>query len=376
VCDPDRRPTQEARRKEENVKVVVDAMCAEFGGVRTYAEHLLGRWSAVHPEDELHVVVPEGSTLDSSSHVRHELRVRRPRIVGRPLAQSFAMRRLTRRLEPDVVLATVPSTTVRGLGAPLAVVVHDLRHELRPEQFSRARRLLRRISYGRAYALADGFLVVSQRSLDDLHELHPGTVDVPAAVTHLGADHVLSWPPALGPGPSIAFAHHTNKNPGLILDAWAILVGRGAPVPPLLMIGVSGADRPRLGAMIDERSLGEHVTLSRFLPDDEFRQTLSAAAVIVFPSDFEGFGLPVVEGMSLGKPVVIGPEKATGEVAGGHAVVMADWTAEALADAMAAAGRLSDEQLDAARAWGSSFTWERTVRNTRSLLDLLARSPS
>ena len=358
------------------MKILVDAMCAEFGGVRTYVEHLLGIWSAVHPQDELHVAVPQGSTLDSAGHTRHELHVIRPRTVGRPLAQSLAMHRLAARIRPDVVLATVPSTTVRRPRSPLAVVVHDLRHELRPEQFSRARRLLRRVSYGRSYSIADAFLVVSNRSLQDLHDLHPKTAGVPAAVTHLGADHVLSWPEATSPGPSIAFAHHTNKNPGLILDAWALLAKGDDPVPPLMMLGVSGPDRPRLESMIDERSLGAYVSLAPFLPDHEFQQALSGAKIIVFPSDFEGFGLPVVEGMALGKPVVVGLDKATREVAGGHAVVMADWTAEALADAMTTAGQLSPEQLRAAQAWGATYTWDRTVRETRKMLAELAATQS
>jgi glycosyltransferase involved in cell wall biosynthesis len=353
---------------------VVDAMCAEYGGIRTYVDHLLGHWSAVHPEDQLHVVVPQGSTLDTADHTRHELRVRRPGTLGRPLAQSTAMHRLIRRLSPDVVLATVPSTTVRRLKVPLAVVILDLRHELRPEQFTRSRRILRKVSYERTYAIADGFLAISHRSLDDLHALHPGTVGVPAEVTYLGADHVLRWPAAVETGPSVAFAHHTNKNPDLILDAWATLASRGGVVPPLVMIGVSGPSRERLGAKIEERSLGQHVALAPFLPDDEFRRMFSAAASIVFPSDFEGFGLPIVEGMALGKPVVIGPEQATMEVAGGHAVVMADWTADALADAMTAAGQLSTQQLEQAQDWGASFTWDRTAGQTREMLARLALS--
>ncbi len=355
------------------MKIVVDAMCAEYGGIRTYVDHLLGHWSSVHPEDELHVVVPQGSTLNTADHVRHELRVRRPGTVGRPFAQSFAMHRLIGRLDPDVVLATVPSTTVRRLKRPLAVVILDLRHELRPEQFTRSRRLLRRISYGRTYELADGFLAISHRSLDDLHALHAGTRDKPSVVTYLGADHVLAWPPAPEPGPAIAFAHHTNKNPDLILDAWASLKDRGTSVPRLMMIGVPGAHRARLVDMIRQRSLDAHVSLAPFLPDEEFQRTLSGAEVIVFPSDFEGFGLPVVEGMALGKPVVIGPEQATMEVAGGHAVVMADWSAEALADAMTVAGQMGPDAIRAAHAWGSTFTWARTVRETRAMLAELAQ---
>lgn len=354
------------------MKIVVDAMCAEYGGIRTYVDHLLGHWASAHPEDELHVVLPRGSTLDTTGHVRHELRVRPPAAIGRPAAQSWAMHRLIKQLAPDAVLATVPSTTVRRLEVPLAVVILDLRHELRPEQFSLFRRFLRKVSYERTYALADAFLAISHRSLDDLHGLHPDTKRVPSDVTYLGADHVTSWPAAVTTGPSVAFAHHTNKNPDLILDAWAILASREEAVPPLLMIGVPGADRPRLSAKIEQLSLGPYVTLAPFLPEDQFREAISAAASIVFPSDFEGFGLPIVEGMALGKPVVIGPEPGSLEVAAGHATVIADWTAEALADAMARAGHLSGEDLEAARAWGAGFTWDRTVDQTREMLARLS----
>jgi glycosyltransferase involved in cell wall biosynthesis len=97
-----------------------------------------------------------------------------------------------------------------------------------------------------------------------------------------------------------------------------------------------------------------------------------AADLVVFPSDFEGFGLPVVEGMLLGKPVVLGPEPATTEVAGGHAAVAADWTPAALADAVRRARALAGAELEAARAWAATFTWERTVRQTRELLASLA----
>lgn len=350
------------------MKIVVDAMCAEFGGIRTYVEHLLGRWPSVHPEDELHVLVPEGSDLDTATHERHELRVRRPSSVGRPVAQTLAIHRLIRQIRPDAVLATVPSTTVRRTKIPFGVVILDLRHELRPEQFTRSRRILRRFSYGRSYRLADGFFAISGRSLDDLHDLHPHTRRTPGIVTWLGADHVLQWPEGNRKGPSIAFAHHTNKNPALIIDAWEVLAKRGVSVPPLMIIGVGGPTRAQLVADIAERSLGEHISLAPFLPDAEFKQVLAEAEMIVFPSDFEGFGLPVVEGMTLGKPVVIGPERATMEISGGHAVVMADWSPEALAGAVTIARAKTDAELNEARDWGMCFTWDKTVAKTRSEL--------
>ena len=73
--------------------------------------------------------------------------------------------------------------------------------------------------------------------------------------------------------------------------------------------------------------------------------------------------------MTLGIPVVIGPEPATQEVAGGHAFVARDWTPDALAEAVG--GRpcsATDAQLDAARAHAGTMTWAHTVDRTRAAL--------
>ena len=354
------------------MKLLVDAMCAEYGGIRTYVDHLLAGWGELFPDDEVHVALRVGSTLTVGSGVRHELPVHGPDVVGRPVAQTRALPRLARSLAVDAVLATAPTTTVRRVGAPLCVVVLDLRHELRPEQFSRGRRLLRDVSYGRSYALADGFIAISQRSLDDLHRLHPSTARRPSYVVHLGGDHVLTWPAPRRTGPSVGFAHHSNKNPDLLFEAWSLLAADPGGAPPLKLLGVGSARREEMAAHVDSLGLADRVELAPFLPDEEFQRVLAESAMVVFPSDFEGFGLPVVEGMLLGKPVVLGPEPATNEVAGGHAAVAADWTPAALADAVRRAGAMTDADLEAARAWAATFTWERTIRQTRAALAELA----
>jgi glycosyltransferase involved in cell wall biosynthesis len=351
------------------MRVVVEALAADFGGIRTYLDNLLPAWREAFPDDRLLVVVHRDSHLDTSTHERLELDVRRPAILGRPWAQTRQGRRIARAFAADAVLATLPATGLTHPGVPLVVVVHDLRHELRPDQFSRARRALRAVSYNRAYALADGFVAVSQRTLDDLHRLHPATHRVPGLVVHHGADHVLDWPGSAATGPAVTFAHHSNKNPDLVLDAWADGRARGLTMPDLLILG-TGSLRDRLRARLDALGLTDVVRLAPYLPEDEFHQVMREASMIVFPSEFEGFGLPVVEGMALGIPVVIGPEPAVLEVAGGHAVVMERWSPRALADAVARAGTVGTDQRDAARRHAAAFTWVRSVEQTRDALVL------
>ena len=353
------------------MRLVVDAMCAEYGGIRTYVEQLLARWSERHPGDEVHAVLRAGSTIATPGLVRHELRVHGPDVLGRPWAQATALHRLVRELRPDAFLATAPTPDPRRTGAPTAVVVLDLRAEILPEQFSRGRRLLRAASYGRSYQLADAFIAISQRSLDDLHRLHPRTARRPGAVAHLGADHVHGWPAPGTDGPAVAFAHHTNKNPELVVEGWRLLADRGVRVP-LTFLGVSAGLRDRLTGLIDRHRLADLVALAPYLPDEEFRAVFARSRMVVFPSDFEGFGLPIVEGMALRKPVVIGPDAGALEVAGGHAAVLRDFTPAALADAVVAAGARTGSDLDAAQAWAARFSWATTVDATRTVLTTLA----
>jgi glycosyltransferase involved in cell wall biosynthesis len=353
------------------MRILVEVMAADFGGIRTYAENLLSAWERELPHDELSVVVPEDSTIQTFGHTRHAVRIPSPAVIGRPWAQTTTVRRIAQQMGAEAVLATMPVTSLLRTGVPTAVVVHDLRHEIRPEQFSPGRRLIRRVSYGRGYRVADGFIAVSQRTLDDLHRLHPTSAGRPGVVVHHGADHALRWPGDPGTGPAVTFAHHTNKNPALVLDGWALGRDRGDSMPRLLVLG-TGSIRERLQARVEELGLAGTVELAPFLPDDEFVTVMRSASMIVFPSDFEGFGLPVVEGMVTGVPVVIGPDAATLEVAGGHASVLADWTPEACADAVDRAARFDAAHLEKARAHAARFTWARCAEQTRTFLEQLA----
>ncbi|GAC1385116.1 MAG: glycosyltransferase family 1 protein [Marmoricola sp.] len=355
------------------MRIVIDALCAEFGGIRTYVEHLLGGWHSEFPDDEVHVALRQGSTLATPGLQRHELAIARPDTVGRPLAQATTLHRLTRAVAPDVILATAPTTDVRKPVAPLAVTILDLRAEILPDQFSRGRRLLRTVSYGRSYRLASGFIAISQRSLDDLHRLHPSTRRAHGRVAYLGSDHVSQWPSPSRTGPAVAFAHHTNKNPGLVIEAWARLCARGVEVPPLTFLGVARGLRSELQESIDRLNLDSLVQLSPFLDDDEFQQVFTAANIVVFPSDFEGFGLPIVESMALGKPVVIAPDAGCLEVAGRHASVAKAWTADDVADAVERALVAPPSSLETAAAWAGRFQWATTIHDTRDALLELTR---
>lgn len=350
------------------VRVIVDALGASFGGIRTYVENLLAAWPEARPEDELIVITNAAHELQIGEQTLVvPLDVVRPEAVGRVLQQSWLTPRLVRRFGPDVVLATHPSPGLLPHGAPLTVVVHDLRHELRPSQFSRARRLARHAAYSRAYSMSAATISVSERTRKDLLALHPSLAQKPNFVVPHGADHAISWPGEPRSGPAVTFAHHSNKNSHLVIDAWALARERGVEVPPLAVLGGS-AQRAQLTDRAKRRGVAHLVTVHDWLAESEFRELFGTACLVVMSSDFEGFGLPVVEAMVRGTPVVIAADRALIEVAGGHASMMSDWTPEALATCVETALKMGEDAIENARKHAARFTWRRTVLATATAL--------
>jgi glycosyltransferase involved in cell wall biosynthesis len=354
------------------MRVLVEAVGCRYGGIATYVRNLSQHWTTEYPDDEIHVLRgTDDHALAAPGVPSTVVAVPRPAVATRPLVQTRQLRRLTEQWRADVVLAARPATTMLHVPAPLAVVVHDLRHELRPEQFSAGRRAIRWISYGRAYSLADGFVTISHKTLADLHERHPRLAARPAVVVHHGADHVDDWLNAPGKRYVVAFGHHSNKNVELVLDAWRLLAASGglpAGLPQLVVLHNSEDKRAGWDQRVQQHGIGAHVTFAPYLDDAELRTLMTNAALVLFPSDFEGFGLPVVEAMRLRKPIVVSPDPAVGEVAGGHAVTMTGWGADALAGATRAALLTSDTDLDAAQRYTDAFTWARAVHQTREFL--------
>lgn len=349
------------------MRLVVDATAASYGGIATYAENLLAGWARRFPDDELHVVLPAGADwwpLPDDA-IRHDVRLIRPATLARPVAITAELPRLVRSVNADAVLATNPATTLLRAPAALGVVVHDMRHELRPEQFPVARRVIRRTSYRWGFARADVVIAVSQRTLDDVRQRCPRLPAQRCVVVHEGGDHVDRWRRGEPNGTAVASCHHSNKDTDLLIDAWAEL---GAAAPPLAMLGISGPRADITRARIAAAGLADRITVQPFLPTPDYERLVTGARMVVFVSDFEGFGLPVVESMRLGKPIVIAPEPACLEVAGGHAVVITDWTAPALAQAVRDALAASPAELDAARRYVEDFTWAATATGVREAL--------
>jgi glycosyltransferase involved in cell wall biosynthesis len=350
--------------------IVVDAVAVQAGSSAIVVEHLLRGWRELAPDDRLTVLSgPDGPAFDPPPGV--EVLPLRPRFGGaggRLWLRTTGVRRAARAARADALLAGVPASGLLGAGCPRGIILYDLRHELRPHQFPRRVRVARRLSWGWSMRGADRIFTISERTLGDLHDRHPRVARKGAAAV-LGSDHVLTWPPPEPADPpyALAFGHFSNKNADAVIAGWADFCrspesGRWV----LRLVGMGREDRAVAEQQARELGITDRVELMPWLDDAAFQRLFTSAGLVVFPSDFEGFGLPAAEALRLGIPVVVSDDPALAEVTGGHAVTVSSTTPADLAAAYRSAIGLTDEERAAGRQFAEAFTWRRTAAVVRA----------
>lgn len=349
--------------------LVIDAVAVGPGSSAIVVENLLRGWRAQHPEDRLTLLSgPDGPVFDPPEGVEVEA-LHPPRLgpLGGLWLRSVAVRRAAKALRADAVLSGVPASGLLGTGCVRGLILYDLRHELRPDQFSRMQRLARNLSWGWSMRRVDGIYTISERTLDDLRERHPRLGRRGRAAV-LGSEHAAGWRAAETTAPyAIAFGHFANKNVTAVLQGWATFC-RAHPQWQLRLVGMGQADRASAAELVAELGVADQVELMPWLDDDEFAACFAGAGLVLFPSDFEGFGLPAMEALRLGIPVVVSPDPALIEITGGHAAVARTVGADDLRAAMEDALARTNEQIEAGRLHAEGYSWTGMARTIRGSL--------
>lgn len=277
--------------------------------------------------------------------------------LGTAWRRSIGLRRTTKDIGADAVVCAVTASAFAGTAGRRAVVVHDLRHELRAAQFSRQARAVRAVTWGWSLRTADAIFCITDRTRNDLETSRPWLKGRPQT-SYYGADHVDSWPEHKPETPpyALAFGQTANKNVHEVLRAWALYCQQDADMS-LRLVAMNAADRVTCAALVSSLGIEDRVELMPFLEDQKFQECFSHSSLVIFPSDFEGFGLPAIEALRLGIPVVISTDPAVVEISGGHATIAEDVQPETLATAMTEALQRTPEQLAAGREYTDQFRW-------------------
>jgi len=245
--------------------------------------------------------------------------------------------------------------------------VYDMIPELLPELYPLGSPHYAKETYVRE---CDAVLCISQTTKDDMLRLY-GPLDKPVEVTHLAvSDEYYEAQPNVDDGaPYVAYIGRREqyKNFDVVLRAFATLAGEH-PKLRLLCAG-GGPFRDSETARIAELDLADRVE-RRTIPDAEMPSLYASATALVFPSKYEGFGLPIVEAFAARCPVIVADTPCSIEISGGAAAVFAADDDAQLAGLVA---RIAGDPAERAR-WVASgtarardFSWAQTAKRTAEL---------
>ena len=291
---------------------------------------------------------------------------------------AHLLRRPQDRLLPGVDLFHATDHVLPCLaGVRTVFTLHDLTFRLCPETHSPANRWYLTLMMGRFLRAAGAVIAVSECTRQDAVRLY-GLEESRVRVIYPGVGPQFR-PADPGKVASVRRRYglperlilyvgtiEPRKNLPALLRAYSALRQRGCE-HRLAIVGREGWRSHSFWATLRELGLGGELLIPGYVPDADLPALYSAAEVFVFPSLYEGFGLPVLEAMACGTPVVCSAASSLPEAAGEAALLVPAGDATALAAAIervladpALRARLREEGLARARR----FTWEAAARAT------------
>ena len=292
------------------------------------------------------------------------------RILWEQAIQPWAMRRAA------VDLIHAPAFVGPAVGrCPFVVTVHDLSFLLYPQNFRARNRFYLKYLTRLSVRQARRVIAVSESTKQDVIEhyhLPPDKIDViyngvDERFRPLPEDQVAGFRARRHlPERFLLFVGtlEPRKNVARLIEAYARLPqGR----PPLMLVGGRGWLYDEVFARIEALGVEDEVHFVGYVPAEELPWWYNAAHLFVYPSLYEGFGLPPLEAMACGTPVVTSKAASLLEVVGQAALTAEATDTEALAAAIDQL--LSDEEMRsrmarAGRARAHGFSWARTARQT------------
>lgn len=373
-------------------RIGIDARKLTHFGIGTYIRNLL-EGIARRPESlayRFRVYVP-GADVGALPELPSHFEVVPEDSPGYSIAEltRFAWRLMRDRL--DLFHAT--HYVIPPLARARAIVtIHDIIHVLYPQFLpSKAAQLYARVMIGRALRRADRIITVSynsKRDLVDYFGIAPARIDVVYnGVAASFNDHVpraerdrVAAKYGL-PRPYLLFlgGEKPHKNVRNVLRGFAEARRERALPHALVLAGPMPKNRSRVEALIGGLELQSRVIRTGIVPEEDLPGLFAGADAFLYPTLYEGFGLPVVEAMACGVPVLTSSTSALQEIAGGYAYLVDPMDVEAIGRGIAdlatdPARRAELVELGKRRA--ADFSWDRAAQQTLKVYgETLARHP-
>lgn len=361
--------------------IAIDAhsVGAELGGNESYAVNLIEGLARIDQTNlyTLYVTKPAAIERFADRWPNFEVRRTLPHtpLVRIPLTLSRELRR------HPVDLLHVQYTAPPFAPCPIVTTIHDLAFEHLPETFNRRSWMQMRLTVRRTARRAAHIITVSDYSRDDIirtYKLPPERITVtPEAAAEsfspvtnetelkriretygIQKNYVLSLS-----------SIQPRKNLVRLIEAYSCLraVRPEGKLPQLVLVGKRGWLEHETFRAAERSALGKEILFTGYVPERDLAALYSGAICFVYPSYFEGFGLPVVEAMQCGVPVIVGNQTSLPEVVGDAGLQFDPFDTQALVNALTVVlenseyrAALSTKGLERSRR----FNWQNTALMT------------
>lgn len=306
----------------------------------------------------------------------------------RLLWEQLALPLVARQASPDVFHFLDHVMPIAPLAARTVVTIHDATPIRMPETFGALRGRYKGLMVRLSARLATRVIAISQATREDLIKL-AGAPPNRIRVVYNGVNPVfrpISQPEVLAavrarnglPDRFLIYVGtiEPRKNVDRILEGYALARKRHGVRVPLVLVGQRGWLYDGALKLPDQLGIREHIVLTDYIPLADLPAVYSQCEALVFPTLFEGFGLPPLEAMACGAPVITSNVSSLPEVVGDVGLLVNPLSTQEIAAAIHRV--LTDQELRARLAEAGprragQFTWDRAARETVAVYEEAAR---
>ena len=356
-----------------------------MAGAGVYTYQLVRALAALNSAHRFAVFARPGLFDDLRSEGFEVVHVEPASRAARLLWEQTRLPRLLRAMDVDLLHSPHHSTPVIARGLPRVVTIHDVTFMLIPKRYPASRRLYMEGVTRASARLARALITPSEAVRRDVIRklgVEPRRVVAiaEAASPQFGAiddatvervrlsyrlpDRYLLSVGSLEPG----------KNRERLIRAYARLRNEGVEMP-LVIAGQPAWRYQGDEELVERLGLSWTVRFLGYVPDEDLPGLYAGAALLAFPSLYEGFGLPVLEAMACGTPVVTSKVSATAEISGDAALLVDPLSTDEIALAMGSilsSHNLRDELRSKGIARAAEYSWARTARETLAVYERVA----
>lgn len=357
-------------------------------GIHTYSRQLLHHLPDEHPDLDYLAFVNDPAYQPPSGVGLHRAPAASQRPMQRILWEQAALPLAARRGQIDLLHGLAYALPLAAT-VPGVVTVHDLSFLLFPQAFAPGNRFYLSRVTALSCRRARKVIAVSQATGQDVHRL----LGIPAdriEVIYNGVDEAYHPRPAAdieayrqrsGWPDRFLLSVGTlepRKNYLMLIEAYAVYRQLAASPLPLLIAGGRGWHYDAIFDRVSALDLAQHIHFLGFAPASMLPWLYNAATVFVYPSRYEGFGLPLAEAMACGIPAITSTASSLPEVAGMAARMVDPDDVEALAETMHEVASDGERQVmmrTAGLRQAEHFRWPVTAAKTADLYASLCEHP-